>query len=92
MIDFQIVEKEWQNDPEYQKALQELRPEFEIANILIEARKNANLTQTDVAKRMNVTQSRVAKIESGINVSVDALKRYATATGTKLKISLDPAC
>ena len=47
-------------------------------------------SQADVAAKMDVTQSRIAKMEGGINVFVDALKRYAEATGTTLNISLNP--
>ena len=65
-------------------------PEFEVAGALIRARVQAGMTQADVAAKMDVTQSRIAKMEGGINVSVDALKRYAEATGTTLSISLDP--
>ena len=50
------------------------------------------MTQAQVAEKMQVTQSRILqKMEGGINVSVEALHRYAEATGTRLTISLEPA-
>ena len=38
---------------------------------------------------VGVPESRIAKIESGACISVDARKRYADATGTTLNIPLD---
>jgi len=81
--------EEMMKDPTFVAEYDALAEEFEVAGALIRARSQAGMTQADVAKRMNVTQSRIAKMESGINVSIDALKRYAEATGTKLNISLD---
>lgn len=65
--------------------------EFDIANALIKARSQANMTQADVAEQMNTTQSVIARLEGGGNPSIKMLKRYAAATGTKLKIDLQPA-
>lgn len=80
--------KKWQKDPEYVKEYEALEEEFAIANALIKARSKANLTQAEVAARMNTTQSAVARLEGGANPSIKMLKRYAEATGTKLSIQL----
>ena len=45
MIDFQIIKKEWEKDPEFQKARKALEPEFRIANALVKACKRTQLTQ-----------------------------------------------
>lgn len=90
MIDFEDLKKEWLKNPKFVAEYDALAPEFEVAGALIRARAQAGMTQADVAAKMDVTQSRIAKMEGGINVSVDALKRYAEATGTTLNISLDP--
>jgi len=79
---------EWKKDPEYAKEFEDLEEEFAIAHALIKARVHAKLTQSDVAKRMNTTQSAVARLEGGANPSIKMLKRYAKATGTKLSIQL----
>ncbi|MEM8866772.1 MAG: helix-turn-helix transcriptional regulator [Verrucomicrobiota bacterium] len=80
--------KKWRKDPEYIKEHEALEEEFAIANALIKARSKANLTQAEVAARMNTTQSAVARLEGGANPSIKMLKRYAEATGTKLSIQL----
>ena len=60
--------------------------------MVIEARRRAALTQAELAARMETTQSVVARLESGrIHPSTRTLERIAHATGTKLRISFDPA-
>ncbi len=53
---------------------------------MILARKRAGMSQADVARSMGISQPRVAKIESGSNISLDILRRYAKATGSALVI------
>lgn len=67
-----------------------LAEEFSIAEALIRARSEADMTQNDVAQKMHTSQSYVAKMEGGqISPSIKALQRYAAATGSRLKISLE---
>lgn len=67
-----------------------LAEEFSLAEALIRARSEADMTQTDVAQKMHTSQSYVAKMEGGqISPSIKALQRYAAATGSRLKISLE---
>ncbi|QYO77313.1 helix-turn-helix domain-containing protein [Pelagibacterium sp. 26DY04] len=69
-----------------------LAEEFSIAEALIRARSEADLTQTELAERMHTSQSYIAKLESGrVSPSMKALQRYAAATGSRLKISLERA-
>ncbi|MBU4529831.1 MAG: helix-turn-helix domain-containing protein [Hoeflea sp.] len=90
MIDFRDIKKQWMRNPDFVREYDALAPEFAVAGQLIRARTQAGMTQAQVAEKMQVTQSRVAKMEGGINVSVEALHRYAEATGTRLTISLEP--
>ncbi len=91
MTDIKELKKRWMKNPKFVEEYEALSEEFAIVNALITARTHAGMTQEDVAVKMQVSQARIAKIESGTNISVDALKRYAEATGTTLNISLDPA-
>ncbi|MEM7672485.1 MAG: helix-turn-helix transcriptional regulator [Verrucomicrobiota bacterium] len=83
----ELFEK-WRKDPDYVKEYDALEEEFAIANALIKARSKANLTQAEVAERMNTTQSAIARLEGGANPSISMLRRYAKATGTRLEINL----
>lgn len=89
MTDVKELKKKWMKDPEFAAEYEALTEEFLIAHALIKARSEAGMTQEDVAEKMQVSQARIAKIESGTNVSIASLRRYAQATGTTLNISLD---
>ena len=78
----------WRKKPSYVKAYDALSDEFAVAEALIDARANANLRQEDVARRMKTSQTAVARLESGRgNPSLSTLRKYAKATGTKLRVS-----
>jgi len=86
------LHKKWPRDPEYRAAYDELGPEFELARSLIEVRMRAGLTQEQLAKRMQTTQSVIARLESGrVRPSTKTLEKVARATGTRLKISFEAA-
>ncbi len=79
-------------DPEFAKAYADAEEEFTLAREIIKARAAAGLSQQELAKRMETTQSTVARLESGRHLpSLATLKKVAKATGTKLAIHLEPA-
>jgi ribosome-binding protein aMBF1 (putative translation factor) len=85
------VAAEWRKDPAFVAAYDALEEEFALASALIDARAKANMTQEQVAERMKTSQSYVAKLEgSRVSPTLKALKRYAEATGSTLKISFVP--
>ncbi|MCY3913363.1 MAG: helix-turn-helix transcriptional regulator [Chloroflexi bacterium] len=91
MSNVRELHEKWRRDPEYREAYDELGPEFELARVLIEARTNAGLTQAQLAKRMETTQSVVARLESGrVRPSTRTLEKIARCTGTRLRISFEP--
>ena len=84
------VFEEWRKDPDYVREYDALEEEFALATALIRARKQANMTQEQVAEAMGTTQAAVARMESGRTLpSTRTLKRFATATGTKLSIQFE---
>ena len=86
------LHEEWSRDPDYREAYDWLGPESELSRSLIEARTRATLTQAELAERMKTTQSVVARLESGrAYPSARTLEKIARATGTRLRISFDPA-
>jgi len=82
----------WTKEPAYRRAYDALDEEFALAAALIDARGQAGLSQEDVAERMRTSQQTVSRLEGGrANPSVGTLRRYAKATGTRLKISFERA-
>lgn len=60
---------------------------FYTGQILLEARKEAKVTQSELAKRINSTKSYISRIESGaINPSVATFYRIINALGFKIEI------
>lgn len=81
----------WRQDPSYVTAYDALQEEFAVAEALIKARAQADMTQEDVAKAMGTTQAVVARLESGRTMpSTRTLERFAMATHTRLRISFEP--
>lgn len=85
------LHRKWMKTKEYRKAYQDLAPEFELARAVIQARTRAGLSQEQLARRMDTTQSVIARLESGrTKPSTQTLQRLAAATGTRLRISFEP--
>ena len=85
------LHEKWLKDPAYRNAYEDMEDEFALAAALISARAQADMTQEQVAERMNTTQATIARLESGRGKpSTRTLERYAEATGTRLKISFEP--
>lgn len=83
---------EARQDPAFLMEYEALEGEFSLASALISARTHADMTQQDVAKRMDTSQSYIAKLEGGaVSPTMKALKRYAEATGSRLKIVFEPS-
>ncbi|CAN7700906.1 helix-turn-helix transcriptional regulator [Bosea sp. LjRoot9] len=79
-------------NPAVQSEYDALEEEFALLTSLIQARTRAGLTQEALAQRMGTTQSVIARLESGRGKpSTRTLERYARATGTKLRITLEAA-
>lgn len=60
---------------------------FYTGQILYEARKEVNVTQSELAKRINSTKSYISRIENGsINPSVGMFYRIMNALGLRIEI------
>ena len=86
------LHKKWLRDAEYRREYDALEEEFALASALIAARSRAGLTQEELAEKMETSQSAIARMESGRTIpSGTTLKRFAKATGTRLRITFEPA-
>lgn len=80
------LEKELK-DPEFKREYDALEDEFKAIEALIDARAAAGLTQEQLAQKMGVKQSAVARIESGVlNVRYKTLLSYLKACGKSIAI------
>lgn len=82
-------------DPAFRAAWESIADEFATLNGLLEARRRAGLTQEQVAERMGVKQSALARIESSLtsrkhSPSLATLRKYAAAVGCRIEIRLGP--
>jgi transcriptional regulator with XRE-family HTH domain len=91
-IPLKKVAKRWMKEAGFKRGYDALEEEFALASQLIEARTRAGLTQAQVAERMGTSQSTIARLESGTaKPSIATLKRYAHATGARVRITLEPS-
>ena len=92
MTKLQDLHGRWSKDETYKAAYDALDEVFQPARALIQARTRAGLFQTELARRMKTSQSHVTRIEGGkVRPSTAALERFARATGTRLRITFQPA-
>ncbi len=81
------------SDPKLKAAYDALEDEFGALNALLTARRKAGLSQAEVARRMGMKSSSLARIETSLgnhkhSPSLETLRRYAKACGKKLIIKI----
>src|SRR5689334_20117235 len=90
-IALKTLKKRWMKESGFRAGYEALESEFALVQMLIEARMRAKLSQVELAKRMGTSQSTVARLESGgARPSLQTLERFAKATGSRLRVSLEP--
>jgi transcriptional regulator with XRE-family HTH domain len=84
--------KDWErkvlDSPGAAERVSEVEDELRLAAGLTALREQAGLSQREMAKRIGVSQPRVAAIERSRNVTVDVLEQYVLAAGGRLQISV----
>lgn len=72
----------------------EVREKQKLMKLIVKARKDKKISQTELAKKVGVTQGRIAQIESGVGtakVTFDVLLNVLSALGFDFKIHARPA-
>lgn len=78
--------KEKLKDPKFKKGFNLALKRLELAHEIMLARGEAKMTQTEFAKKLQTSQSFVARVENGNqNLTVDVLMRMADVLSVKLK-------
>ena len=79
--------EEFLSDPAKKKAYDSLEIEFKIYNALVKARIEKKLTQKQLADKLGIAQSALARFESGrTNPTLSFLQKVTSGLGLKLTI------
>ena len=90
MTKLKDLKKRLMMDPDFREEYARANEEYVLVEALVRARTTAKLTQSELARRLGTTQSSVARLEGGrVSPSFATLRRYAKATGTRLKVSFE---
>ena len=80
---------EYYNSPEREAETAEMVERMRIVEELYRLRKDAGLTQTELARRIGTRQTYIAALEKGRkNLTFSTLYRYALACGKRLKLEM----
>lgn len=86
-MDWETHKKILLKDPEVRKALKESELEYQVARAIIRARIEKNLTQAQLARKLNTRQSVISRAENAKTVpSLSFLKRLAKALNVSLLV------
>jgi ribosome-binding protein aMBF1 (putative translation factor) len=88
-----IIDNMMKDDLELQQMVRELSLNARIAQIIYDARKEANLTQQQLANLVGTTQSVIARLEDADyeGHSLSMLARIAAALNQRLEIKMIPS-
>lgn len=76
-------------DEEFKLEYEKLRPRYEAIAQIIVARKQQNMTQAELARRVGTQKSNISRLESGnYNPSLDFLSKVAESLGKSLNVQI----
>lgn len=88
-----VIKRELKN-PEFKFYFEREKAIGQIARLVRTARQNAGMTQAELARLANTSQTVIARLESGTDnriPSLDLLQRIAQALDAQLTVSFDIA-
>ncbi len=91
MSDIQKYLNEQLKNDDFKKEWNNIQPELQIIDTLIEARKAKKITQKQLSEITGIAQGDISKLENGSgNPSIKTLQRLANGLGMMLKIEFVP--
>ena len=76
--------------PGVRQEYEALEPQYEAIRAAIASRKEAGLTQKQLAEKMGTAQANISRFENGnANPSLDFLQKMATCMGKKLHVTFE---
>lgn len=74
-------------NPEFKAEYDALEPEFQIIQVIVDARNRSGLTQKQLSEKTGIAQADISKLENGnANPSLRTLQRLAAGMGMRVKI------
>ncbi len=90
-VRFDEIADAWKQDAKFLAEYQRIGSAMELAFALSEGRREAQLTQAEVSRRMGTSQAAVARLEGGsVKPTWETVERYARAIGRRAVITLEP--
>ena len=87
MSKYNEYKKKALSDSEVKREYDELQPEYDIIQAMIDARASQNITQKELSDRTGITQADISRIEHGTrNPSLAMMKKLAAGLGMQLKL------
>ena len=90
---FKDFKKRALQNPAVEKAYNELSPAYSLRKQLIKIRKEAGLTQEELAEILHTQKSNISRLEnvnSKISPKLSTIEKYAKAVGFKIEINFKP--
>lgn len=83
------IEKRKKRSPEFAKEFDKGYEQFKIGVLLRAARREAGLTQEQVAEKLNTKKSAISRIENHAeDIRLSTLEKFAQAVGKNIRLEL----
>ena len=91
MSSYKDYKKRALQNPEVKEEYDELQPEYDIIQAMIDASVQQNMTQKDLSAKTGITQADISRIENETrNPSLSMVKKLAQGLGMQLKLEFVP--
>lgn len=88
-VGFDEIKQDLLVDEDFKTEYEKLKPRYDVISQIIEARKENNMTQAELAKKVGTQKSNISRLESGsYNPSLDFLIKIAHCLGKDLKLEI----
>ena len=74
-------------DPEFKRIYEEEKRLLDLGYAILKAREQKGLSQKELAKKSQVTQQQLSKIENGVNCNMLTFIKVSSALGLGLTVS-----
>lgn len=90
MSDLQKYKKKrMKGDPDFWKDYDERFETFKLGVLLKQARKDAGITQEQIARELHTTKSVISRMENhATDIRLSTLEKFAKALGRRIQVSL----